>query len=229
MLQIAFVDNPLNNNGSRLPPVVQREIVSYEEFLDYMSRGSVVSEADRVAVMSQFTEALVHFLSGGKRVQTPLGSFAIHLRRNGGDKAQRTISTDRLAIRITPKGEIVDDLKRNLQVSVVDTPPAQVPLVYSVTNIDNRTSQNEGKPGEILHLTGSRLSFDEEDGNQGVFFADGGANETRSQVYSRVGSVFVDCKIPDLASGDYRLIVRTRPAKTLKSGAYQMPVKVVAR
>lgn len=228
MLQVAFVDSQLRTDRPVVPRVVQRETILCEEVLAYMSKGAVVSQSDMAAVLTQFSEALVHFLVKGNRVQTPLGAFSVHLRRDSVDVNQRAVTSDRLVIRVRPATAIADELKRNLQVAVVDTPPTQIPLIYSLTNVDNGESVDKGQPGEILHLTGSRLSFDQSDLKQGVVFVDGTGKETRALVYSRVGSNFIDCKIPNVTAGEYTLEVRTGRTNILKSGAYKSPVTVVA-
>jgi nucleoid DNA-binding protein len=226
MFQVAFVEDQIRKDGSIVSRVVQRDNVSFDDMLDYMSKGAVVSEADMKAVLSQFSDALVYFLAKGSRVQTPLGSFTVNLRRTGEDSTERTISADALTIRVRPATEIAEELKRSIQISVVDTPSTPVPLIYGVENIDDKTIVNGGKPGQILHLTGSRLSFDLEDGESGVFFAADDGKETRSQVYSRVGNVYIDCKIPDIPAGAYTLVVRTKPGKTTRSGNHKNRIRI---
>jgi len=228
MLQVAFVDSQLRADRPVVARIVQSETISYEEVLAFMAKGVVISETDITAVLTNLADTLVHFLVKGKRVQTPFGTFSVHLRHPGVDADERTVSTDYLALRVRPTSAVADELKRNLQVSVVDAPPAQTPLIYSVANMDNKESVDKGQPGEILHLTGSRLSFDAQETNQGVFFIDSQDKEFRAQVYSRTGSSFIDCKIPTVAAGDYTLEVRTQSTKTLKSGTYKSPITVVA-
>jgi len=220
MFQVAFVEDSIRKDGSIASRVVQRENVSFDDLLDYMSKGAVVSKADMKAVLSQFSDALVYYMSKGSRVQTPLGAFSVGLRRTGDDSTERTISADAPIIRVRPTTEVATQLKRSIEISVIDTPSTPIPLVYGVANIDDKSIVNGGKSGQILHLTGSRLSFDQEDGESGVFFVADDGKETRSQVYSRVGNVFIDCKIPDIAAGEYSLVVRTKPGKTIRSGSY---------
>jgi len=143
MLQVAFTESRLRKDGAAVPRIVQRETVSYEEVLAFMSKGAVVSESDMTAVMTQFTEALVHYLVKGKRVQTPLGFFTIHVRGGGSGAAQRTISTDVIKIKIRPTPTIGEELKRNLQVAVVDTPSVPIPLVYQRRQ-RGKSKQREG-------------------------------------------------------------------------------------
>jgi nucleoid DNA-binding protein len=226
MFQVAFVEDPIRKDGSIMSQVVQRETVPFDDMLAYMSKGAVVSKVDMKAVLAQFSDALVYYLAKGSRVQTPLGSFTVSLRRTGDDSTERTISADAPIIRIKPTTEIAAQLKRSIQVSVVDTPSTPVPFVYGVENVDDKKVVNGGKPGQILHLTGARLSFDQEDGGSGVFFAANDGKETRSQIYSRVGNVFIDCKVPDIAAGEYSLVVRTKPGKTIRSGSYKNKITI---
>jgi nucleoid DNA-binding protein len=226
MFQVAFVEDQIRKDGSIVSRIVQRDNVSYDELVAYMAKGSVVSVTDMKAVLTQFSDALVYYLVKGSKVQTPLGTFTANLRRTGDDSTERTISTDAPTIRIRPTTEIAKQLKQNIQVSVVDTPSTPVPLVYGVNNMDGKDLVNGGKAGQILHLTGARLSFDQEDEETGVFFAADDGKETRAQVYSRVGSVFIDCKIPDIAAGMYTLVVRTKPAKAIRSGSYNTRITI---
>jgi nucleoid DNA-binding protein len=228
MLHVTFAQNTLAKGGAVVPRVVQRETISFDEVLAYMAKGTVVSESDMTAVLTHFTEAVVQFLARGKRVQTPLGALSVHLRGAGQGSDPRSVSTASLTIRIRPATAIADALKRDLQVAIVDAPPALLPLVYRVSNAEDETSLNTGKPGEILHLSGARLSLDPKDPEQGVFFVgeDGLAN--RASAYSRLGSRQIDCKIPSLPEGGYVLEVRTRPGKVLKVGSYQFSLTVTS-
>ena len=226
MFQVAFVEDQIRKDGSLVSRVVQRETVPFDDMLAYMSKGAVVSKADMKAVLTQFSDALVYYLAKGNRVQTPLGAFSLGLRRTGDDSTERTISADAPIIRVRPTTEIAAQLKRSIQVSVVDTPSTPVPFVYGVENVDDKKVVNGGKPGQILHLTGARLSFDQEDGGSGVFFAANDGKETRSQIYSRVGNVYIDCKIPDIPAGAYTLVVRTKPGKTTRSGNHKNRIRI---
>lgn len=228
MLHVTFTQNSLARGGAVVPRVVQRETIGFDEVLAYMSKGTVVSESDMTAVLTHFTEVVVQFLARGKRVQTPLGALSVHLRGRKNEGDPRSVSTDSLTIRIRPATAIADALKRDLQYTIVDTPPVLLPLIYSVSNVEDETSLNAGRSGEILHLAGARLSLDPKDWEQGVFFVNVDGKETRALAYSRLGSRFIDCKIPALAVGLYTLEVRNRPGKALKVGIYANPITVTS-
>jgi hypothetical protein len=97
-----------------------------------------------------------------------------------------------------------------------------------LVNLEQAGLVNAGTPGQILEIGGGRLSFDKDDAETGVFFIDPVTEaETRASVYSRIGSAWLDFKIPALAAGSYNLEVRTRPTgKTLRVGAYGSLVTV---
>jgi hypothetical protein len=66
------------------------------------------------------------------------------------------------------------------------------------------------RKSHIVLLRGTRLTFDETDDEQGVFFVSGDDAATRANVYSRHGTTHIDCKVPDLPAGPYRVEVRAR-------------------
>lgn len=224
MLKVAFTENLLRKDGAAIPRVIHREIVGYEEILAFMAKGAVVSPADMKAVISQFTDAVTHYLANGKRVDTPLGSFSIHVRGHRG--SPRTISPDSTHVRLRLANAVSEELRRTLQVSVVEAPPVPVPLLRSLTNADQKNLQNRGAVGDILQMAGARLSFDVNEATQGVFLIGENALETRALVYSRVGSRRIDFKIPVVATGAYTLEVRTQPGKSLRSGTYALSLTI---
>lgn len=225
MFQVAFISSPLSKDRP-VPRVVQRETISFEEVLTHMARSAVTSRADMVAVTTQFSQALQYFLARGCRVHTPLGAFSVHLRQRGVATAERALSINSLTIHLRPKKEVISELKRTVRISVVDTTPTKIPLIYNVSNVDDKERLNKGQPGDILHLTGSRLTFDKTDPRQGVFFISKDRQKTRALVYSRIGSNFIDCKIPALAAGDYTLAVCSLPAKVPKFGVFKSLITV---
>jgi hypothetical protein len=117
----------------------------------------------------------------------------------------------------------LDRLRHGTSIELVDAPPPLLPVITLVENADVHGSIDSGSAGQILHVTGSRLRFTWKDMEQGVFFIpdSGSAGETRMAVYSHIGSSFVDGKIPDLETGEYRLEVRTRPSgRAIRAGQY---------
>jgi hypothetical protein len=120
-----------------------------------------------------------------------------------------------LAVRLRPDRDLVARLKIATTVEVVDKPPLKIPELFSAENTDQTNSFNKGSAGDVLHISGNRLSFPKTDPELGVFFVGvTKPGETRVVSYSRIGTNFVDCKVPALEPGTYTLEVRTRPTDT---------------
>jgi hypothetical protein len=231
MVQVVFRKDPTRSNGAIVSRVVARNTVEFEDLLEYMSRGVLVGADDMKVVFNQFAAALKHYLSRGSQIKTSFGTFSVGLRRVGvssSDKnglaksTDRSITTDFLKIRLRPTPDFLASLKLETSVEVLATPNLQTPLVYKVENLDQRGVVDAGASGTILHIQGDRLSFDALDSELGVFFvSQDGTVETRGTAY-RNGSSIVDCKIPALAAGSYRLEIRTRPTnKDIRTGVYE--------
>jgi nucleoid DNA-binding protein len=237
MVQVVFRRDPTRTNGAIVSRVVPRSTIEFEDLLEYMAKGVLVETSDMKVVFDQFADALRYFLSKGNRVQTSFGTFSMSLRRSGvsssneaglAKSTERSITTDFLNLRLRPTKGFLETLKLATSVEVLATPSLQIPLIYKVENADKKGVLDSGSGGEILHLSGDRMSFSKDDEDLGVFFVSQDETaEVHSAVY-RNGSSIVDCKIPTLVPGSYRLEVRTRPTnKDVRVGVYPKPIMIV--
>jgi len=220
-VQVALVEDQIRKDGSIVPRVLGRSTVSFEKLLEFMAKDTGLSANDMSATFTQFVKALVFYLPEGDQVQTPLGTFALRVRSSGADPTQREVNPEGAQLRLRVDRPLLERLRLATSVEIVDTPTLQLPVVRRIENVESGGTPNQGLAGQILHVEGSRLSFDRADAGLGVFFigADGAA-ATRAAVYSRIGSSTIDCKIPELIAGDYGLEVRTRPTeKDVRVGA----------
>lgn len=222
-IQVALVEDQIRKDGSIVPRVLGRSTVSFDKLLEFMAKDTGLSANDMRSTFTQFVNALVFYLPEGDRVQTPLGTFTLRLRSSGSDPTQREVQPDGAQLRLRAGHPLLARLRLATTVEIVDTPTLQLPVVRRIANADAIGTPTEGLPGHILHIEGSRLSFDSADAELGVFFvAADGATAVRAVVYSRVGSTTVDCKIPEMAAGGYTLEIRTRPTDTdVRVGAYK--------
>ena len=237
MIRVAFAENPIRKDGSIVPRLVQRSTMNFDKVLSLMRLRTGLSESDMRSVFQHFADTLALFLPEGNQIQTPLGTFSISLKQVGttlvsestGATPTRSASTDRLAIRLRPDRALVARLKAATEVEVVSAPARQLPEVFSAENTEQVNSFNRGSAGEVLHISGDRLSFLKTNPQLGVFFVGiTKPGETRVASYSRVGSNFVDCKVPVLEPGTYTLEVRTKPTDTdVRVGAMKLPFTVV--
>ena len=219
MLQVSFQEDPFRKNGKTISRVVQRETVPFSDVVAYMSRGTSATINDMTSVMNHFKDALVYFISAGRNVQTPWGTFNLSPRRQ--DSSVRNVDKTNFVIRLRPNTVVADEIRSRLQVEVVDTPPLRIPLIYGVHNADTGEDSGTGRPGDMLRLTGSRLAFKSANLDEGVFWLNEAGEAVRSSIYGKLGSTSVVCKIPELPPGSYQLIVRTMPSKTIREGLWE--------
>jgi hypothetical protein len=84
------------------------------------------------------------------------------------------------------------------------------PRVDGVASVQSAT-QDEAKPGEMVRISGARLSFEPSDETSGVFFSPESGDETKCECYAHIQPSLVIAQIPSsLPPGDYRLVIRTR-------------------
>ncbi len=226
MLQVSFQEDPFRKNGKTISRVVQRETVPFSDVVSYMSRGTSATVNDMTSVMNHFKDALVYFISAGRNVQTPWGTYNLSPRRN--DTSVRNVDKTNFVIRLRPNTEVADEIRNQLQVEVVDTPPLRIPLIYSVHNADTGEDSSTGKSGDLILLSGSRLSFKSSNLDEGVFWVNEAGEALRSSIYGKLGGTSVICKIPEIPPGSYQLAVRTKPSKTSREGVWETPFLIQA-
>jgi hypothetical protein len=228
-IKVALVRNNIRKDGKLAPRVVQRDKIGFDKLLEYMDMSTGLSASDLRSVFLQFAEALAFFLTVGSEVQTPIGAIKLSVHCPGieaegpGPDRGKKVSEDDMRLMIRGSRSFLDRLRHGTSIELVDAPPPLLPVITLVENADVHGSIDSGSAGQILHVTGSRLRFTWKDMEQGVFFIpdSGSAGETRMAVYSHIGSSFVDGKIPDLETGEYRLEVRTRPSgRAIRAGQY---------
>jgi len=228
-VDVALVHDNLRKNGSLVPRIVRRSKIDFDQLLGFMGKTTGLSENDLRSVFLQFAEALVFFLPDGGEVRTPVGAYKLdaHYRRAGKDDSatlrDRKITTAAMRMQIRANRALMARIRLASSVNIVQAPALLTPTIASVENIDLAGRSGFGSPGQILHIRGSRLSFDKEDPEQGLFFiGDGPPTATaRTILYSRIGTTIVDGRIPDLQAGRYRLEIRTKPhGNGLRIGAY---------
>ena len=102
------------------------------------------------------------------------------------------------------------------------------PRISTFVNVEDADAGDSASSGQLVHLVGSRLTFDIEALDEGLFFVNESDEAFRATIYSRHGSSIVDCKVPDLTPGTYSLQLRARPRKgaELRIGAYANTVTV---
>jgi hypothetical protein len=231
-VKVALVKDTIRKDGGLVPRIVQRGSIGFDRLISTMKKGTGISQDDLRSYFNHLSTALEELLPEGAEVMTPIGAFKLSLHRRAGTAAtsqDRKISSDDMRIQLRADRGFVERVRLAASIHMVDTPAPLAPCVIRVENADLGGSVGSGSVGQILHIQGSRLSFDREDQEQGVFLVSDAApaEATRIAVYSRIGSNIVDGKIPVLAAGTYTLELRTRPtAKDIRTGSYDGTIAI---
>lgn len=167
--------------------------------------------------------------SGSAHLFHRLGTFAAHVRgaRNGSPIVPE-ISRDGMVIRFRPNRDMHRNIQETIAISVEEQMDPKRPRISTLMNVEDVEAEDEASPGQLLHLVGSRLSFDIDAEDEGLFFVNDADEAFRAMIYSRHGTSIIDCKVPDIPSGPYALELRARPRSgaELRIGAYANTVTI---
>ena len=212
-LHVTLVPDSLRGEGTLRPRVVQTDTVDMDALLHYMATDTALEETDMRAAVSRLSEALVFYLTRGERVKTPLGTFRLSARGTYPEGDTPRVETRNLGINFRPSTQLLHSLRAGTKIVMEGSMGRKLPAVNSVMNVEAGSAANQGQAGQIIKMHGTRLSFDPQDEELGVFLVGEDGTEHRMTVYSRTGSSRVDFKLAEVPAGTYTLEVRTRPTK----------------
>ena len=119
-------------------------------------------------------------------------------------------------------------LRSTIEIETEDAQGLRRPIITSIYNHDAKAVATEMSAGQTIELRGSYLSFPLDDPEQGVFFVGADQTATPSGLVTRHGSAITLLRVPEIAQGDYTLVVRTKPNNgTLREGRFETPITVV--
>ena len=199
--------------------------VDTERFIDRMAEGrTTLSKTDILAVFQLEREELATLLSEGCSVRTPLGTA---MPRASGTFAAldepflpgAKDGDHRLRIDFYIDPAIERQAIAKLRCKRAPAEDCVSPRILAVSSPQSG-KDGAASPGDILVLTGLRLKIDPSDESQGLFLlATGGAPgaERRCSVYPENRPSRLMALLPgDIASGDYKLVLRSRSRRGRK-------------
>jgi hypothetical protein len=203
--------------------------VDFDEILQFMAMDTALEMEDMRLAVERLKKALVFYLAKGDSVETPLGTIAAHVRGiANGSPVTPEISRAGMKLRFRPDRALFREVQSNLAISVEEQMDPKRPRIVSVWNVEDPAAEDQMSTGQLLHISGSRLGFDIEAEDEGLFFVNGDEAGNRVSVYSRHGTRIIDCKVPEVPPGEYALQLRSRPGKgsELRTGTYSNTVTV---
>ncbi|KGE71112.1 HU family DNA-binding protein [Spirochaeta lutea] len=226
-INVVVRPNQFTKDGSFFASVEHKDTVSFEELLAKMRTDTALEIADIRSIIERFGPDIIHFTCTGRKVSTPMGIFYLGIG-NGSfrlDNEMPEIDKASLKLKFRPSREIVETIRRESQITITEHRGTKVPVIHSVVNVADPTS-SEIPSGSLCHVVGSRLTFDRQNPEQGLFLINGDQpdQEVRMDIYSRWGSNYIDFLLPDLQPGTYQLELRG----TKNTGRMDKPVQIAA-
>ena len=235
-IKFALVKNPLNKGGRLIPKLIKGPTVPAETFLEFVAQKTVFTAAELQTIFLHSQEAMLHVLLEGRSVVTPFGTFTPGPRlKSGGaadsdaDELSGDVDNVSLQVHFRSDAQFLRRFNREATLERVRPQQAKRPEISVVKNLDRGEVCCEFEVGQIMGVEGNRLRLDPADPNCGAFLVRvDGSGETRCLVYTRIGVVHLNCRIPRVTEGVYSLEVRTRPhGSSIRTGTFDGPISIV--
>ena len=213
--------------------VTDSQVFTPEDIIDRMvKRGTTVTRTDLVAIMQLYTQECSFIVEEGGTLNTPLINTSMSIT-GVFDGADDSFDKKRHAINLNiSAGTALKAALAKVKTTKTETASTD-PYITAVT--DKLTGDSDTiKIGSVMEIIGSRLKFDAEDAEQGVFAVSGASAVRCASVVENKPArliVLLDATVP---AGEFTLEVRTKvvgngskKSKTLKKGYYHKTLKAV--
>ncbi len=224
-LKYALLDNRLTEDPNDYAAKVQDlESKSIDDIIDVMiGRGSTVTRAEALSVLEEYSAALEQLLRDGHSINTPLFNLIPSIKGVFYDKNE-SFNPERHQVRVNVRpGTRLRQIESQIQVERVSA-SRPTPEPEDFEDVASETRNSQITPGGLAKLTGSRLKYEPNDAQQGVFFIDAAGAETRVTMIARNKPSELNFQIPaTLAAGAYTVEVRVVLPRTTDLRTGQLP------
>lgn len=194
-----------------------------EDILAAMKQmGSTVGEADSLAVLTVFFDALLQKLFDGARCNLPWVSVFPTLKgkfTGAGDSYDA--ARHRLDISLDAGPKLLNEFQARA-VTVKEVTALPVPILTLFRDITSGSGNGPAKSGGIGEIRGARLKYDPARPDEGVFFVKiSDRSAVRVTISARNNPKSQTFQIPPLEATEYRLELRNRqyPTSPLRIGS----------
>ena len=213
--------------------VTDSQVFTLEDVIDRMvKRGTTVTRTDLVAIMQLYTQECSFIVEEGGTLNTPLinTSMSISGVFDGADDAfDKKRHTVNLNINAGTALKTAVGKVKPVKTETASTDPY-------ITGVSDKLSGSADtvKIGSVMEIIGSRLKFDPNDAEQGVFVIAGAKTVRCASVIENKPARLMAIIPADLAAGTYYIEVRTKilegnkSGKTLKTGRFNKALTVAA-
>jgi nucleoid DNA-binding protein len=200
-----------------------------EQIIEKIAYACTLTDADIGAVLASLEKAIVEYLVMGCSIELGFLSIAFSIK-GGFDNDDDNFQKGRnwVALNATVSSALVNAVNQRAK-------PEKVvflgngPRPLKIIKVTGDTESVEFQAGNLVRITGAKLTFDREDDKCGVFLLSENA-PVRVSEYSKIGSTAIDLKMPDgLTVGDNELEIRTRKADgSILKGTLEAPILIAA-
>jgi hypothetical protein len=232
MLEYTLVENHLAGQENEERFVAHTKSIGTKTLEDVIkcliAEGTGLTRPQALAYFEKISQSVVQFLSDGYCVSTPLfiarptikGIFA-----DGNDNFDPLKHS--IQIRIRPGSRL-----RNLPLEMFIAKrerKEELPVLINFIDASTKAKNTIMTPNGIGKIVGKKLQFDDSDLAQGVFFAhvDNPEIHIRSLVHSDIYPSEINFSIPDLAPGEYHVIVKSACKTSNKIGSGYMKKTII--
>jgi hypothetical protein len=200
--------------------------MSREELIaDMAAMNASVSRQEIIVVLDLMKAVIQKYLLSGFRVKTDL--FNARVTVQGGfaseedeyDSGRHTVH-----VRMAPAADLRKAVAHDARMELIHS-DEPLPKLYRVYDFESRTKNNTVSPGHVAEVKGANLDYDQADGAQGVYFVNG-ANAVKAEVVHKLHGSRVMFKVPELASGSYRLVMRRAFGSEIREGTLKGELSV---
>jgi hypothetical protein len=200
--------------------------VSMEEVIaDMAGMNASVSRQEILVVLDLMKAVIQKYLLSGFRVKTDL--FNAQLTVKGGfasEEDEYDPGRHTVRVRMAPAADLRKAVAQSARMEKVrDQEPA--PALDRVFDFETRSKNGTVSPGHVAEIYGANLDYDQADDAQGVYFVNQAAAVKAEVVHKRHGSS-VMFKVPELAPGGYRLVMRRAFGSEIREGTLKAEVSV---
>ncbi len=229
-LQYTLLENHLTDNPDDYTAMVQNLRSRSLNFLIdlIITRGSTVTKTDIISVLEDYTSVIEQCLRDGDGINTELLNIAPSIK-GVFFSPDEPFDAARHQVRFNLRpGVRLKQVEAQVQLERV-SPTLPRPEVRIFEDIASDTRNDEVTPGGLGTLSGTRLKYEPNDPQQGIFFIDSALAATRVTMISLNKPKSLHFQIPaTLATGAYTLEVRaTMPgASDVRAGSLPHTLQV---
>ncbi|OJV36358.1 MAG: hypothetical protein BGO29_04080 [Bacteroidales bacterium 36-12] len=232
MIKYMLVENAITAETESCYAVVSSPgTKKLDDIITHMiNEGSGLTRPQAMAYFERLTQSVIHFANQGYSIATPLFRTRPTICGTFNSKEDK-FDPKRHQIKIRGmEGQRLREMPIKITKIVKITDSKQSPVLYTFTDICSETKNKTITVGGIGMLSGKRLRIDTKDPRLGLFFVptDAPEDKIRVNIYSYNKPSEIHFQIPELAAGEYNLIVQTlsRNGKDILSGKLKESLKI---